>query len=270
MPPPERGGGAPPAPRPRSRPRPGAGAPAERLIAGLQPVREAIRIRGPSLFRLAIDARPQPRLDALARFARDHGVRPVARLSAAALDRLSGGIQHQGTLAWAPPLELADAELLLDRPSLIALALDQIQDPQNFGATIRSAVAMAAAPIVWPEHASAPLTAATFRASAGAIEHATLCRVASLAGWLDAARSRGVQVIGLEARAETPIASCDLTGPTVLVIGSEHEGLRRSIRRACSQFASVVRPGAIDSLNASVAAAVSLYAVSQSRLKSST
>lgn len=258
-------------PRPaRDRRRDAPSTPEERLIAGLQPVREAIRARGPSLFRVAIDARPLPRLDALARFARDHGVQTVARLRAAELDALAGPGQHQGTLAWAPPLALADAEQLLERPSLLALALDQIQDPQNFGAIVRSAVAIGSAPIVWPEHASAPLSTATFRASAGAIEHATLCRVGSLVGWLDAARARGVQVIGLDAHAEDELADCALWRPTVLVIGNEHEGLRRSVRRACSQVASIVRQGAIDSLNASAAAAVALYAVSQSRSRSST
>ncbi len=268
MAPPERGRGAPPHRPARDRRRDATAAPEERLIAGLQPVREAIRARGPSLFRVAIDERPLPRLDALARFARDQGVQAVARLRGAELDALAGPGQHQGAVAWAPPLALTDAVQLLERPSLVALALDQIQDPQNFGATVRSAVAIASAPIVWPEHASAPLTAATFRASAGAIEHATLCRVGSLVGWLDAARARDVQVIGLEARAETAIADCDLTLPTILVIGNEHEGLRRSVRHACSQLASIVRQGAIDSLNASVAAAVALYAVSQSRSKS--
>ncbi|MBN2191450.1 MAG: RNA methyltransferase [Polyangiaceae bacterium] len=253
---------------PHRSPTPVLGSEAEdRLIVGLQPVREAIRVHGPNLYRVAIDARSLPRLDAVARFARDHGVQTIVRLPSTELDGLAAGTQHQGVLAWAPPLAFVDAFSLLGRPNLIALALDQIQDPQNFGATIRSAVAIARAPVVWPEHASAPLTAATFRASAGAVEHATLCRVTSLVGWLNAARDQGVDVLGLDAHAPVRLSDRDLRGPTILVVGSEHEGLRRSVRRACSQVVSIVGEGAIDSLNASVAAAVALYAVVESRAR---
>ena len=93
----------------------------------------------------------------------------------AELDRLAQGVRHQGAIALAPALAIRSlAQLELgDRPLLVAL--DEVQDPQNFGAVIRSAVAMGASAVVWPEHRSAPLSPATFRASAGAVEHARLC-----------------------------------------------------------------------------------------------
>src|SRR5690606_31093287 len=111
----------------------------------LQPVREAIRVHGGRLLRVAIDRRPQPRLEALTRFARDRSVPTVVRLPAGDLDALAGAALHQGAVAWAPPLTLSDPNAVLARPDLIAVALDQIQDPQNFGAAVRSAVAIAGA-----------------------------------------------------------------------------------------------------------------------------
>ncbi len=239
-----------------------------RLVAGLQPVREAIRVHGSALSRLAVDSRNLPRLEAVVRFARDQGVERVDRLPRRELEKLSGGVSHQGVLAWAPPLELLDPAPLLTDPALLALALDGIQDPQNFGAVIRSAVGLAGAPVLWGEHASAPLGTATFRASAGAIEHAKLCRVKSLVGTLTEAASLGAQVIGLDAQAPVRLRDLDLTGPTVLVIGSEGEGLGRAVRRACTAHAQLVPRGAIDSLNASVAAGIALYEAAIQRLGS--
>jgi 23S rRNA (guanosine2251-2'-O)-methyltransferase len=156
-------------------------------------------------------------------------------------------------------LELLDPDDLLGRPSLLAIALDGIEDPQNFGAVLRSAVALGRAPVFWGEHSSAPLSAATFRASAGAVEHADLCRVSSLRGLLVDARARGIEVVGLEPRADEWLASIDLRGPTLIVVGSEHGGLGRGVRAGCSRLARLGPQGALDSLNASVAAGIALY-----------
>jgi 23S rRNA (guanosine2251-2'-O)-methyltransferase len=231
------------------------------LVVGLQPVREAIRVHGCRVARVLVEKGDSGRLQALARFARDQSVPRVEEVSRAALDRLSTGVSHQGALAWAPGLVLSGLSEILGAADLAAVALDGIQDPQNFGAIIRSAVALTSAPIIWGEHSSAPLSPATFRASAGAIEHARLCRVPSLRSALQEATSRGVAVVGLDAHAETKLANVDLQRPTVLVIGNEHEGLRRGIRRSCSTLASLVQPGKVDSLNASVAAGIALYQI---------
>lgn len=228
-------------------------------MAGLQPVREALRAHGSGVRRVALDARRPPRLEALFRFARDQGVAELDWLHERELDRLSRGVSHQGALAWAPPLELAPLSALFDDPALMALAVDRVQDPQNFGALIRSAVGLGAGRVLWAEHASAPLTPATFRASAGAVEHAQLCRVPSLAGALGELAHRGVQVVGLDAHADTPLWRVNLCGPTVLVVGGEHSGLSRPVRRSCTHLARLVEPTQIEALNASVAAGIALY-----------
>ena len=232
---------------------------------GMQPVRECLRARGRAVLELALTAGDNPKLAALERFAVAQGVGSVVRLSRGEMDRRSQGGQHQGAIALAPPLELRDWSQVVSRPALIAIALDRVQDPQNFGAVVRSAVATGDAALVWGEHASAPLTPATFRASAGAIEHATLSRVASLKDALAAAREVGAQVIGLSAGAPDLLSSIDLRGPTVIVLGNEAEGMQHSVRRACTRLAAVVRPRVLDSLNASVAAAIALYEADRQR-----
>jgi 23S rRNA (guanosine2251-2'-O)-methyltransferase len=242
---------------------PGDGA--ARLVAGIQPVRELVRVRGTAIERLIIRAGDSPTLAALERFAVDQKVPHVERMGRGDLDRLAQGAQHQGVIAFAPPLELARWEDVVLRPGLLAIALDQVQDPQNFGAVIRSAVATGDAAVLWGEHASAPLGTATFRASAGAIEHATLCRVPALKDALRVAQEQGVRVIGLAARAEKLLSEVDLVGPTVIVLGSEGSGLQPAVRRSCTELAAIVRPRILDSLNASVAAAISLYEAGKQR-----
>ncbi|HEY1533366.1 MAG TPA: RNA methyltransferase [Polyangiaceae bacterium] len=244
-----------------------AGTEGLRLIAGLQPVREAIRAHRSALKRVAIEQKPSPTLEALARFAADQGVAEIVRVPRADLDRWTDGAQHQGAAAWGPELALTPLETLLDDPSLLALALDGIQDPQNFGAVIRAAVGVADAAVIWGEHSSAPLSPATGRASAGALELARLCRVPSLVGALNAARERGIAVIGLDAHAPQRISELPLSGPTVLVVGNEHEGMGRAVRRACTAVGRLLASGRIDSLNASVAAALALHEAVNSRLK---
>jgi 23S rRNA (guanosine2251-2'-O)-methyltransferase len=237
-----------------------------RLIVGLQPVREAIRVHRFALQRVALEEKDSPTLEALARFATDQGVPEVVRASRVDLERWTDGGQHQGVAAWGPDLKLLPLEELLADAALLALALDGIQDPQNFGAVIRSAVGVADAAVLWGEHSSAPLSAATGRASAGAIEHARLCRVPSLVGALTAARERGVSVVGLDAHAPDRVGELDLSGPTILVVGNEHEGMGRGVRRACSAVGRLTSSGRVDSLNASVAAALALHEAATIRL----
>lgn len=230
-----------------------------RLVVGLQPVREAIRVHGGKLGSVWVDDRPLPRLDAVARFARDSGVEGIRRVPRKELDRLAGSATHQGVVAWAPALELTHWERLTGDTALLAIGLDHIQDPQNFGAVIRSAVALGGATVLWGENASAPLTPATFRASAGAVEHARLCRVPSLRGALQSAALAGVQVVGLDANASSNLHDLDLRGPTVMVLGSEHHGLGHGVRKACTSLARLASQDSIDSLNASVAVGIALY-----------
>lgn len=227
-------------------------------------MREAIRAHGPRLERVLVESGDSPQLDALARFAADQRAR-VERVSRAELDRLSKGTRHQGVAAFAPELRLVPLEELDLGPQSLLVALDELEDPQNFGATIRSAVALGADAVIWPEHHSAPLTPTTFRASAGAVEHASLCRVGSLPHALETLRASGVRTFGLDASGEGAIGDVDLTGPVVIVLGAEGKGLRKTVKRACDQLVRLPMSGRIGSLNASVALAIALYEVLRQR-----
>jgi 23S rRNA (guanosine2251-2'-O)-methyltransferase len=237
------------------------------MICGLQPVREAIRAHGAKLARVVVEKEGReasPQLDAVARFARDHGA-PVERLARNELDRMAQGVRHQGVIAFARELAIASLEELALGDHALVVALDEVQDPQNFGAVIRSAVAMGATAVMWPEHRSAPLSPATFRASAGAIEHATLCRVPSLVPALASLQTAGLAVVGLDATGERAISEVDLSRPVALVVGAEGKGLRKTVKRGCDVLAKLPMPGPIDSLNASVALAIALYEVVRQR-----
>jgi len=240
-----------------------------RLVYGLQPVREAIRAHGDRIAWVLVQADGGPKLDALARHAATQGIR-VDRGSRGDLDRRATGGRHQGVIAGVPDLHLVSLDKLLEpkeptSPPAPILALDGIMDPQNFGAVIRSAVALGAAAVLWPEHSSAPLSPTTFRASAGAIEHATLCRVASLPDALRDLSAHGVTPVALDAQGPVELGALPLTGPVVIVVGAEDRGVRRPVRQACEHIARLPMAGPIGSLNASVAAALALYEVLRHR-----
>lgn len=237
-----------------------------RLVTGLQPVREAIRIHGNHLERVLVEERGGPQIEAIARYAAGRGA-AVVPVSRGELDRTSKGARHQGAIAFAPDLVLTPLDELIAEleESSVIVALDEIEDPQNFGAVIRSAVALGASAILWPEHHSAPLSPATFRASAGAIEHARLCRVTSLPSALEQLRGAGAGIVGLDANADADIRDVETTGAVVIVIGAEGKGLRKPVKRACTNLAKLPMSGVLDSLNASVAGGIAIYEVLRRR-----
>jgi 23S rRNA (guanosine2251-2'-O)-methyltransferase len=214
--------------------------------------------------RVFVERGAGPKLDSLARFAEGKGI-PVETIARSDLDRRAAGGRHQGAMALAPDLALVGVADLPIGPTSVVVALDGVMDPQNFGAVIRSAVALGGSAILWPEHASAPLTPATFRASAGAVEHAVLCRVPSLPEALEALAARGVTAVALDAQGTVTLGEIDLRGPVAIVIGAEDKGTRRPVRRACRYTARLPMAGPIGSLNASVAGAVALYEVLRQR-----
>jgi len=242
-----------------------------RLVTGLQPVREAIRVHGDRLERVLVEERGGPQIEAVARFAAGRGSK-VVMIPRAELDRIARGARHQGAIAYAPDLVLTSLHVLAheieakesDVPPVF-VALDEVEDPQNFGAVIRSCVALGATAILWPEHHAAPLSPATFRASAGAVEHARLCRVGALPHALEVLKKAGAMIVGLDANGADDIRDLKADGPVVLVVGAEGKGLRKPVKRACDHLARLPMTRAIDSLNASVAAGIALYELVRDR-----
>jgi len=185
-----------------------------------------------------------------------------------ALDRMCRGSRHQGVVAVAGQYSYLQPDALLPegKPYPLLIALDQITDPHNFGAIIRSAVALGADGIITLKDRASPVTAAVVRASAGATEHARIARVTNLARTLQQLREQNLQVVGLDAAASRELRAVPLlSAGRVLVVGSEGKGLRRLVRENCDELARIDLPGPISSLNASVAAAIALYESVQQR-----
>lgn len=193
---------------------------------------------------------------------------PVEVRSAAELDALARGVRHQGVIAVAgndyPYLDL-DALLARCGDPALMVALDEITDPHNFGAIVRSCVALGADGVITLKDRAVPVTSTVVRASAGATEHCAIARVTNLARTLETLRSKDLRVVGLDADGTVALEDLDLTSPLTLVVGSEGSGLRRLVREGCDVLARLPLAGPIASLNASVAASIALYEVGRQR-----
>jgi 23S rRNA (guanosine2251-2'-O)-methyltransferase len=187
-------------------------------------------------------------------------------LDAGQLTQLAGSPDHQGVVAEVDPYPYADPGALLAHPAALVVALDQVQDPRNLGAVCRSAEAAGATGVVIPRRRSATVTAAACKASAGAVEHLPVARVANLADWLlGAAKEADAWVYGASPDARAPYSQVDLTGRVVLVLGSEGGGLRRRVAEACDLLVSIPVRGRVGSLNVSATAAVLLFEAARQR-----
>jgi 23S rRNA (guanosine2251-2'-O)-methyltransferase len=236
----------------------------KRLLLGPHAVIEALRAAGDRVsvvYSEELTAGAGSALDGVLRLARDRKVRCEAR-TRAELDTLARGTRHQGVLAIAGEYPYVNlASLLEDRPPHVLLvALDQVTDPHNLGAIVRSAVALGAHGLITLKDRAAPVTGAVVRASAGATELARIARVTNLARTLDELRGEGLQVIGLAPDGAAELAELPYPdGGRVLVIGSEGAGLRRLVRERCDALARIELAGPVQSLNASVAAGIAVY-----------
>ena len=175
--------------------------------------------------------------------------------------RRCGSDAHQGVCADVAPYRYADAAALLATPAPVLVALDEVTDPQNLGAVVRTAECSGATGVVLPERRSAEVTAAVCKASAGAVEHLPLARVRNLADFLADAKAAGCWTYGAAAGARTGYRDVDWRGGVVLVLGAEGRGLRPRVAAACDELVALPLKGRIGSLNVSAAAAVLLYQV---------
>jgi len=175
--------------------------------------------------------------------------------------RLTADAVHQGLLAEADALPSPDIETL--PASGLVLVLDQITDPHNVGAILRTAAAFAVAAIVTTARHSPEATGVLAKSASGALELVPIVTVQNLARGIAALRERGFSVVGLDSEASDDLAALPLTAPLALVLGAEGKGLRQGTRAACERLARLALPGAIKSLNVSNAAALSLYIASR-------
>lgn len=235
--------------------------PGERLY-GRNAVRESLRARRRGFRRLLVASgtgRGGAVGEILGRCA-ELGV-PVEEVEREGLDDLTGGANHQGVCLLASPYPYDSLDELRRRTGEpLYLVLDSLQDPQNLGTVLRTAEGVGASGVIVPEHRAAGVTPAVVNASAGAVEHLRIAQVVNLARALGALKDAGVWVVGLEAApGAAPLWDVRLDGPLALVVGGEGEGIRRLVLEACDVVARLPLLGRVESLNASVAAAVALY-----------
>lgn len=241
----------------------------ERLF-GRKPVLEAFRAGTRRVSHLYLQTGVRDELlDQIESHARARGVE-IHRETRRRLDQLAGTENHQGVVAVCerrPALSLEDllAESRRRGEPPFLLVLDEIEDPQNLGAILRSAEAAGCHGVVAPKRRSAPLSGAVSKASAGAADHVPFCQVTNVADALRRLKKEGVWVYGAAVKGEKPFFKEDFTGPTVLVVGNEGRGLRRLVQETCDRLVVIPQRGKVASLNASVAAALLLFEVVRQR-----
>ena len=196
---------------------------------------------------------------------------PVKFVTKERLDQLSETGHHQGVIAYAAAYEYAEVEEILENarkkgePPFLFL-LDNIEDPHNLGAIIRTANLAGAHGVIVPKNRAAGLTAVVAKTSAGALNFTPVARVTNLAKTIEELKKEGIWFVCAD-MGGTQMYDLNLTGPIGLVIGNEGEGVGRLVREKCDMIASIPMKGDIDSLNASVAAGVLAYEIVRQRLK---
>ena len=240
----------------------------ENVICGRNPVMEALR-SGANLDTIYIDGNGGS-LGVIRRLAKEKGI-VVKDADDKKLSRLSGGASHQGVVAEGAYGEYVTAEDILEvsrkkGSTPFIIICDEIEDPHNLGAIIRTAETAGADGIIIPKRRSASLNATVFKTSAGAASYVPVARVSNLASCIDMLKENGVWIYGTDASG-TDYSKTDMTGGIALVIGSEGFGISRLIQKKCDFMIKLPMMGKINSLNASVAAGIFMYEVLRQRSK---
>ena len=240
------------------------------LVVGRNPVIECLHARVPATaLYIAQGTRNDDRLTEAVQLAHSRSI-PLIEVPRIELDSMTGNGLHQGVGLQIPPFEYADVFDLIgtvadSKEQGMIVVLDNITDPRNLGAVIRSTAAFGGQCVVIPERRSASVTAVAWRTSAGTAARLPVAKATNITRTLKEFQQNGYQVVGLDAGVDTTYDSYDGTGPVVIVVGSEGKGLSRLVRETCDVLVSVPTTSWVESLNASVAAGVVLSEFSRQR-----
>ena len=230
-------------------------------LYGVHAVREALRVKGRKLLALYATVAAAERIAPDAALA---GLTPQI-VEGADLDRrLGAGAVHQGLMLEARPLPARDLSDI-ENNSGIVLVLDQITDPHNVGAILRTACAFGADAVVTTTRYAPRETGTLAKSASGALDLVPLITVRNLGDTLEALKTRGLTCIGFDSEAETPLLPGATKGPLAIVLGAEGKGLRQRTRELCDQMVRLDMPGPIKSLNVSNAAAIALFAATATK-----
>jgi 23S rRNA (guanosine2251-2'-O)-methyltransferase len=234
------------------------------LLYGIHPVFEALAAGRRRVYEIYLDKeKKSKRLAQIESMAKAGGVLKKS-IGSGDFKALTGTIDHQGAVAVVSPYPQVTVQDILQTVQggdgkHFLLMLDNIQDPQNLGAIIRTALCVGIDGVIVPKDRSASPTPAVSKASAGALEHMRLVRVTNLVQTIKHCKNSGLWVMGLQKDAAQSIYTADLSGSIAFVVGGEQKGIRRLVKENCDFLVSIPQQGALDSLNASVAAAVAMY-----------
>jgi 23S rRNA (guanosine2251-2'-O)-methyltransferase len=247
---------------------------APELLVGRNPVAEALRVGVPAMsLYVATGIDVDERVTEAVRLAGDKGL-PLLEVSRHELDRITGGLLHQGLALQVPPYRYSELPDLLSAAAAaeaqgsapLLVALDGVTDPRNLGAVLRSAAAFGAQGVIIPQRRAASVTAAAWRTSAGAAARVPVAQVTNLVRSLREAKSEGLLIVGLDADGDQTLDDFELaTEPLLVVVGSEGRGLSRLVGETCDVHVSIPMSSATESLNASVAAAITLAEIARRR-----
>ena len=240
------------------------------VLAGFHAVGSALRRNPEGIESLWVDkSRCDPRMASIAELATNQGV-ALHRTDRQELDRIAGGLRHQGLVAIMRSdgaLSSGDLNAFLDSldGSPLLLVLDRVQDPHNLGACLRSAECAGVDAVILPKDGAAPVTDTVRRVAAGAAEQVPLFYVTNLVRTLESFKSRGIWVIGTSEKGSATIFQSDLSGAAALVMGGEGGGMRRLVTETCDLIVSIPMAGSVPSLNVSVATGVVLFEAGRQR-----
>lgn len=233
-----------------------------KLLAGFHAVQARVRQAPDSVIEVFADeTRRDKRMQALLHAVKDRGIR-LHLVHGQRLDQMAQGVRHQGVVALAHALDLAqDLDEVFDQiqGTALLLVLDGVTDPHNLGACLRTADAAGVHAVIAPKDKAAGLSPVVQRVACGAAQSVPYLMVTNLARTLRDLKERGVWLIGTDERAEPGIHDIDQTGSIAWVMGAEGNGMRRLTRDACDHLAHIPMAGSVQSLNVSVAAGVCLY-----------
>ncbi|CDO07537.1 23S rRNA (guanosine(2251)-2'-O)-methyltransferase RlmB [Mycolicibacterium cosmeticum] len=240
------------------------------VVLGRNPVVECLRAGVPATalyVMLGVDS--DERITESVQRAADSGI-AIMEVQKHDLDRIASNGLHQGLALQVPPYAYAHPDDLLksaqsDSLPALLVALDNISDPRNLGAIVRSVAAFGGHGVVIPQRRSASVSAVAWRTSAGAAARLPVARATNLNRTLKSWADAGLQIVGLDAGGDTQLDEWDASGPTVVVVGSEGKGLSRLVRENCDAIVSIPMAGPTESLNASVAAGVVLAEIARQR-----
>lgn len=229
----------------------------KRFLAGVHPVREALRAQRPLDKVLIAKGASSSRIQEIIELCRTASV-PVRFEAREALDRTSKGVSHQGVIAFGSAHTYVELASVLDDAELLVV-LDGIEDPHNLGAILRTAHAAGASAVILPERRAAPLTETVDRAAAGALEYLPVARVTNIAQTLERLKEHGFWIYGLDERGAELYHETSFNTPTAIVLGGEGSGLHQLVQKHCDVLVRIPMAGAVSSLNVSVAAGVVLF-----------